>query len=140
MNILFGSAKDEAAGLLKRHGFKVLGKNQKGVVTIRLDGKEHLGELAADYTVEKNGRRYAVVTGVGDPTEPALRRQLIECDRVFGLDGVILMDRQAAALHEVSFKFPRERGLDFFFQFFIAMFILLAVIGIIWLLVAVRLF
>jgi hypothetical protein len=72
MNILFGSAKDELAELLERHGYRVCGRNERG-----------------QYLVEKKGP---------------------------------------------------ERGLDFYFPFFIALFVLAGVIGIIWLMVAVKLF
>jgi hypothetical protein len=140
-NISFGSLNDE---FLKKRGYQILGKGQKEVVVVRVDGKDHLGALTAEYTVSKNGKRYVVWgmrgEGTGDPTEPALRRRLIELDRVFGLDGVLIVDPAEGTINEVLFKYPRERGLDFYFQFLGALFIIGLVIGIIWLMVAVRLF
>ena len=144
MNILSISTKDEAGKLLKKHGFQILGKNQKESILVNLDGKDHLGSLEAEYTAEKKGKKFVVVVKRGegsfDPTDPVFRRKLIEYDRAFGLKGILLVDPEAGEIHSVSFKFPRERGLDFYFQFLIALFIIFGVIGIIWLMIAVRLF
>ncbi|MBN3033212.1 MAG: hypothetical protein JW873_03875 [Candidatus Saganbacteria bacterium] len=130
--------------LLRKRGYQILGIGQKESVIVRQDGREHLGESVAEYTVSKNGKRY-VVWGMrgeepSDPTEPALRRRLIELDRAFGLNGILLVDPGTGKISEVSFKYPRERDLDLYFHFFGALFIVALVIGIIWLMVAVRLF
>ena len=143
-NILSGSSKDELGSFLRKRGFQILGKDQREVVLVRVDGRDHLGDLTAEYTVSRNGKRY-VVWGVGegeerDPTEPGLRRRLIELDRVFGLNGVLAVDPARGTINEVAFKYPRERGLDFYFQFFGALFVIALVLGIIWLMVTVRLF
>ena len=139
-NILSGSAK---ADLLKNRGYQILGQDQREVVIVRADGQDHLGELVAEYTVSRNGKKYAVWGAGGegreDPTEPALRRRLIELDRVFGLDGILIVDPAEGTISEVSFKYPRERGLDFYFQFLGALFVIAVVIGIISLMVEVRL-
>ncbi len=143
LNTSSGLSRDEIEKFLRKRGCQLLGKNQKEAVIVRIDGREHLGELEAEFTVAKNGKRYVVWgTGSGqgnDPTEPALRRRLVELDRVFGLDGVLIADPAEGSLAEVHFKFPRERGLDFYFQFLGALFIIALVIGIIWLMVSVRL-
>lgn len=134
----------DAEHLLKKSGFQILGKNQKEAVIVRVDDKDHLGSLEAEFTVAKEGKKYVVVVKSGegsfDSTEPVLRRKLIEYDRIFGLHGILLIDPESGEIHRVSFKFPRERGLDFYFQFIIALFLILLVIGIIWLLVRIRLF
>ena len=144
LNILSNSPKDEVGTLLRTFGYQVLGKNQKESILIRVDGKEHLGTLVAEYTVKKHNRSYVVVVERGegefDPTQPGLRRQLIEYDRAFGLNGVLLVDAQKKVIHKVDFGFPRERNIDFYFQFLIALFIVFGVIGIIWLMVMVKLF
>ena len=144
MNFLSTSPKVEVEKLLKKNGFQVLGKKVKGSVIVRFDGRDHYGELEAEYTVRKNGKEYAVLTRSGendlDPTEPALRRRLIEYDRLFGLKGILIVDQQEGEIHEISFKYPRERGLDFYFQFIVAVFIVFAVIGIIWLMAYIKLF
>lgn len=143
-NTSFGSSKDEVENLLRKHGYQILGINQKEIVVVKVDGKDHLGDLAAEFTVEKNGRRYVVwgIKGGGgsDPTDPTLRRRLIELDRAFGLNGILIVDPAEGTINEVSFKYPRERGLDFYFQFFGALFVIALVIGIIWLMALVKLF
>jgi hypothetical protein len=142
-NTSSGLSRDELENFLRKRGCQILGRHQKEAVLVRVDGQEHLGELAADYTVRHGKKNYVVwvkrEAGDLDPTEPALRRRLIELDRVFGLDGVLIADPAEGSLAEVHFKFPRERGLDFYFQFLSALFIIAAVIGIIWLMVSVRL-
>ncbi len=131
------------AELLRQRGYQILGINQRESIIVRIDGKDHLGELVADFTVSKNGKRYVVWgmggDGISDPTDPRLRRQLIEYDRAFGLDGVLLVDPAEGTINQVNFKYPRERGFDFYFQFLTALFIIAFVIAIIWLMVAVRL-
>jgi hypothetical protein len=144
LNILSGSAKDELARLLKQRGYQILGKNQRELVETRIDGRVTMGELVAEYTVAKNGKRY-VVWGVrgeseADPTAPALRDKLIALDRAFGLSGIILANLAKNEVQVISFRYPRERGIDFYFQFLSALLVLAGVIGIIWLMVAVKLF
>ncbi|MBI5078929.1 hypothetical protein HZB08_02795 [Candidatus Saganbacteria bacterium] len=128
---------------LKQAGYQILGKQPKEGIIIRVDGKEHLGSLSADYTARKDGKSYVVVVKKGegdfDAADPALRRRLIEYDRAFGLNGVLLIDPEEGEIHKIGFKFPRERNFDFYLQFAAALFIISAVIGIIWLLARVRL-
>lgn len=139
MSILFGSPKDKLEQLLKRRGFQILGKNQKGTVLINVDGKEHLGSLEAEHTVRKDGKDYVVITEKADPTDPVLRRKLIEYHQIFGLSGLLLVDPEEETMREIRLQFPRERGIDFYFQFIIALFIIAGVIGIIWLMIYLRL-
>jgi hypothetical protein len=130
--------------LLKNHGYQILSKNQKESVLVNIDGKTHLGTLEAEYTVRKNGKSFVVVVENSseaiDPGDPALRRKILEYDRFFGLDGVLLVNPQREEMHAVSPKFPRERNFDYYFQFFSALFIMALVIGIIWMLVHIKLF
>jgi len=144
LNILSGSAKDELAQLLKRRGYQILGMNQRELVETTDDGRRTMDELVAEYTVETQGKKYVVVGVRGeagvDPTEPQLRDKLIALDRAFGLKGILLADTQSGTVRTITFKYPRERGIDFYFQFLSALFVLAVVIGIIWLMVAVKLF
>lgn len=132
-----------AENFLRQVGYQILGKRQKGAIITCIDGKDHLGSLEAEYTARKDGKNYVVIVrggeGEWDPAEPALRRRLLEYDRVFGLNGVLLVDPSEGTIHAVNFKFPRERGIDFYFQFLGALFLILLIIGIIWLLVKVKL-
>lgn len=139
LNILSGSAKIEIERALKRNGFQLLGREQKGTVLINVDGRERLSSLEAEFTARKNGKDYIVVSSDGDPADPALRRQLVEYQQVFGLYGLLLVNPQDGNIQTIRLRFPRERGLEFYFQFLIAMFIIAFVIGIIWLLANLKL-
>ncbi|MFC1571134.1 hypothetical protein ACFL31_01115 [Candidatus Margulisiibacteriota bacterium] len=137
-------SEESAERLLKNAGYAILGKGIKETVITKVDGKDHFGFLEADYTVRGGRRKYVVVvlTGEGsaDPNEPIMRRQLLEYARVFRRYGVLVLDLNNGRIHEISFKFPHERNIDFFFQFLIGLFIIGVVIGIIWIMVQLRLF
>ncbi|MDD5594214.1 MAG: hypothetical protein PHG97_05705, partial [Candidatus Margulisbacteria bacterium] len=61
MNISSGLSKNEIESFLRRRGYQILGKNQKEIVVVRVDGKDHLGDLVGEYTVGKNKKSYVVV-------------------------------------------------------------------------------
>lgn len=137
-------SEEEVAGFLERSGYQVLGKRQRETVMTRVDGKERFGYVEADFTARRGKKKYVVVvhagTGPADPNEPMLRRKLLEQDRVFRPHAFLVVDLSRGEIHEVNFYFPHERNIDFFFRFLVALFIILAVIGIIWLMVQLRLF
>ena len=130
---------NSAENLLKESGFRIISKGQREAVITQVDGQDHLGTVEAEYVVVKEKKKYVVYSGA-DPTAPDQRAKLIAADRVFGLDGLVIVDGEKRTVRIVKFKYPRERGLDFYFQFFSALFIVAFVIGIIWLMVAVKLF
>lgn len=137
-------SEKEVEGLLKKSHYQILSKRTKEAVITNVDGKDHFGYLEADYLVRKNKKTYVVIVKTGeevvDPNEPTFRRKLLEYDSVFAPDGLLLLDLAQGEIHEINFRFPHERDVDFFFRFLIALFIILMVIGIIWLMVAVKLF
>lgn len=138
-NTLSTLANSETGRLLKEAGFRIISKGQREAVIARIDGKDHLGTVESEYVVEKEKKKYVVFSGA-DPTDPEIRAKLIEADRAFGLAGVALVDCEKRKIQLVRFRYPRERGLDYYFQLFSALFIVAFVIGIIWLLIAVKLF
>jgi len=134
--------KDETIKFLKEAGYQILAKEKKESIIIQVEEKEHLGSLTAEYLVSKNKQKYVVVRkkeGRDDPTDPVLRRKLVELSVVFGVDGVLLVDPEEKEIQHVRFKFPRQRDFTFFFQFLIALFLIFGIIAIISLLVQVRL-
>lgn len=137
-------SEKDVESLLKKSGYSILGKKQRETVITAIDGKEHFGYIEADYTVKKNKKRYAVVVKIGegpdDPNEPGLRRKLIEYARVFRVAGVLFVSPGLGHINVVTFHFPHEHNIDFFFRFLIGLFIILMVVGIIWLLVQLKLF
>lgn len=138
------SAK-EAEALIRKSGYQIISKGQKEAVITIINGKDHYGNLEADYVVQKNRRQYVVVVhteaGDADPNEPVLRRRLLEYDRVFSPSGgVLVLDLVKGRVHHVGFRFPHEWNIDLFFRFLIALFIIAMVIGIIWMLTTLKLF
>lgn len=137
-------SEKEAENLLRRAGYQILGKNQKETIITIIDGKEHLGFVETDYLARKNKRKYAVMVHVGegspDPNEPSQRRRILEHHRVFSQDGVLVLDPNQGRIHSVNFRFPREWNIDKLFRLLIGLFIILGVIGIIWMLAAIKLF
>jgi hypothetical protein len=137
-------SEEEVAGFLERAGYQIQGKRQRETVMTRVDGKERFGYVEADFTARRGKRRYVVVVHAGagpaDPNEPMLRRKLLEQDRVFRPHAFLVVDLSRGEIHEVTFYFPHERNIDFFFRFLLAIFIILAVVGIIWVMAQLRLF
>lgn len=144
LSFLSTCSEKKAEKLLMKSGFQILGKNQKESIIIQVDGKDHLGVLEADYIVTRENKKYVAIVksgeGVFDPTEPTLRRKLIEYYRVFSPSGILLVDINSDEIQMIKFRFPRERGVDFYFQFVTALFIVFLVIGIIWLMIQIKLF
>lgn len=138
------STTKDAESLLRKAGFKILGKRLREIVITNVDGKDHFGYVEADYTVTKDRKKYAVMVQSGedisDPADPLLRPKLLELNRAFLLDGVLLVNPEKEKIHAICFRFPHERNIDFFFQFLIGLFIVFMVIGIIWVMVALKLF
>jgi len=135
-------SEEEAEKLLVRQGFTILEKQKRTPLIIWVDGKSHLSYVLADFLVQKNKKTYVVEVKTGqaaDPTEPATRRQLLEYEYVYQPDGLLLMDMNLGELHEVDFELPRE-GRENFLVIFIPLFIILFIIGIIWLLIQLKLF
>lgn len=139
-----GFSEREAEGLLHREGYEILDKQPRGTVITNIDSKSHFGYLESDYLVRKNKKDFVatvhVTEGDPDPNEPALRRRLLAFDRVFSPHALLVLDLNQSRIYEVSFNFPRERNIDFFFRFLVALFIIFMVIGIIWMLGQMQLF
>jgi hypothetical protein len=137
-------SEKDAEALLRKAGYQIMGKRQRETVMTRINGQERFGYLEVDYTVRRDKKNFAVLVhggeGSPDPNEPNLRRRLLECDRVFHPHALLVLDLGKGEVHEVSFHFPHERNIDFFFRFLIGMFIIVMVIGMIWMLVTLKLF
>jgi hypothetical protein len=66
--------------------------------------------VRVDYVTRRRGRLYGVEVKTGeratDPLHRPTRRQLLEYSRVFGFDGLYLLDMDARRLMQVAF--PRQ--------------------------------
>jgi hypothetical protein len=96
-----------AEALLRKLGFKILGRQVGASYGLGLDGEHVAVELRADYVVGARGRRYVaeVKTGRLAPRidTAATRRQLLEYRLAFDVDGVLLVDAESDRVHRVEF-------------------------------------
>lgn len=102
-----GRAEEDAAGVLRAHGYTILADQAEHHWHIGLDGEPFEVELRADYLVSRAGRRYIaeVKSGHMAPSlgTAATRRQLLEYRVAYDVDGVLLVDMEAVSLHRVDF-------------------------------------
>jgi hypothetical protein len=96
-----------APALLEDHGYDVVGAQAVVEHTVRIDGREVIVALRADYLAEKDGARYVVEvkTGALAPRieTSATRRQMLEYRIAFDVEGVVLVDAESGRVHEVTF-------------------------------------
>lgn len=133
--------EEEASGILKKLGFKILDSQKKRTLLTYIDGKSHVGYAQADFIIKKDKKTYAVLVKSGllaDPTEPSIRRQLLEYERIFKTDGLLLLDLNKGELHEIRFEFPKSTK-EYFLQILIGLLIIFIILGIIWLFVLLKL-
>jgi len=97
------------ADLLVANGYRVLGAQVAAEYPVCVDGATVHVALRADYLVTKGGATYVaeVKTGAAAPRieTSSTRRQLLEYRVAFAVDGVLLVDADADAIHTV--RFPR---------------------------------
>ena len=107
-------AERDAVTLAERAGYRVLGAQVPGRVTIHVDGRPETLDLRADLLLARRGRRYVGEVKSGDvvtsPTHSATRRQLLEYSQAFPVDGILLFDMAKKRIHEVRFTSPRHQG------------------------------
>lgn len=105
-------AERDAAALLESSGFAVLGRQQRRQWGLEVDGHAMAFTLIADYLVERDGRRWVAEVKTGeralDLRHGPTRRQLLEYQQAFGVDGVLLVDAEGRSLRQVAFLEPRE--------------------------------
>jgi hypothetical protein len=112
-------AERRALHLLRRAGYRILDAQLEHEWTVRCDGEPVSIALRADYLVERDSRRYIAEVKSGR-TAPRIehadtRRQLLEYDVAYDVDGVLLVDMEARRIRRVDFcpevgARPTERG------------------------------
>ncbi|MEL6349652.1 MAG: hypothetical protein AAFV53_41495 [Myxococcota bacterium] len=104
--------ESQAEQLLNRRGFDLLERQVKGHWTIYIDEEPVEIEVRADLLVEREGLLYIAEVKTGrlapDPTFPPTRRQLLEYQLAFDVDGVILVDVAASAVIHLDFPCQRD--------------------------------
>lgn len=95
-----------AMPLLESLGFTLIGQQVAGRYELSVDGERIAFDLRADYLVSQDGRSYVaeVKTGKHAPRleTAATRRQLLEYGIAFDVDGVLLVDVDAAEVRLVE--------------------------------------
>lgn len=102
------SGEQRAPDLLKARGFRILEQQPKQDCLVQVDGEECAYQIRADLLVARRGRRYVAEVKTGeaapDPLQAATRRQLLEYAVSYPVDGVLLVDMEAGAIHEIAFE------------------------------------
>ena len=97
----------EAARILRARGYAIVDAQASAVLPVEVDGETFLAGLRADYIVSKGGARFVaeVKTGELAPSiaTAATRRQLLEYEIAFAVDGVLLVDADAERVHTIVF-------------------------------------
>lgn len=137
-------SEKDAENILKRYGYQIIKKAPRKTIITKFEGQDHLSYTEADYLVKKNKKIFLVHVKSGegefDPNEPGFRHKLMVNDYSFAPDALLILDLATGSLLPVTFEFPHQRNIDSFFQGLIIVFIILLVIGIIWLMVWLKLF
>jgi hypothetical protein len=106
-----GDGEREAARYLQDTGFTILGTQVASTYTLTVDDAPMAIDVRADLVVEKGARRFVVEVKTGKVAPrldtPATRRQLLEYQLAFEVDGVLLFDAEARALRTVTFPDAR---------------------------------
>jgi PD-(D/E)XK nuclease superfamily len=93
--------------LLEAAGYAITARQARRAWQLRLDDEPHDIELRCDLLAEADGRTYVaeVKTGAAAPRieTAATRRQLLEYQVAYGVDGVLLVDAEAGAVRRVDF-------------------------------------
>lgn len=107
-----GAGEREAAHLLTSAGYDVEASQVSLAYDVVVDGAPLAVPLRADYLVRREGRRYVAEVKTGEVAPrlatAATRRQLLEYLVAFDVDGVLLVDAEAGAVHEVRFGLEVE--------------------------------
>lgn len=108
-----GEGEREAARYLQNAGFSILGTQVAATYVLDVDDAPMPVEVRADLVVEKAARRFVVEVKTGKVAPrldtAATRRQLLEYQLAFDVDGVLLFDAEAETLRTVTFPETRAR-------------------------------
>lgn len=111
--------EDGAVDVLAAAGFTVVDDQVTGEWSYWLDGDEVVVRCRADLLVEGDDGRFIAEVKTGaraiDPTHPATRRQLLEYQLAFPVDGLLLVDMEERRVVQVAFDL-HTRG-DFIWDY-----------------------
>lgn len=97
----------DAEHLLAAHGFRIRGRQVSYPGTVWIDGEPVDFGIRVDLVLERDGQSYVAEVKTGDlapdPRHGPTRRQLREYAELLPDHGVLLVDVEAGAVHEVEF-------------------------------------
>ena len=100
-------AEDRAERMLKRAGYDILDRQVQGLFVFLVDDEEVQTTCRADLLVGRRGKQLIAEVKSGDtvtnPAHPATRRQLLEYQLAFDVDGLLLVDMHHERIREVAF-------------------------------------
>ena len=103
-----------AAKLLAGAGYTVLDANPRIDWATVQGGQEQTVELRADYLVSRRGRHYIAEVKTGDAADflgnSATRRQILEYQLAFGVDGVLLVCPERRTVEPIEFPGLSDGG------------------------------
>jgi hypothetical protein len=103
-------AEKEAEVLLKKLGYSLLQRQPPASYWAVVDGEPQNVALSGDLLVALNGKTFLaeVKTGKAVKLDHAeTRRQLLEYQLAFGVDGLLLVDMEAKAVRKIRFPLPK---------------------------------
>ncbi|MDX9872084.1 MAG: hypothetical protein RBT41_06670 [Clostridia bacterium] len=112
--------RGEAAAikLLEGKGYQITGIQEKKTITTWIDGKPKNNHLTVDLIAQKRGKTFIVEVKTGKkastPLVAGIRRQLLEYFLAFNPHGMILVDMEKKALHEISFEITDNKPRHYF--------------------------
>lgn len=110
-----GGGEEDAAGMLRRAGFRIVARQARTWWSPTVDGEPQETELRADYLVEgEEGELLVAEVKTGDEaprlSTAATRRQLLEYQvafkLAFGAAGVLLVCPELGTIQRVQFPLP----------------------------------
>lgn len=105
------AGEDGAAELLRRAGFRIVGRQVTTWWSPLVDGEPCETEVRADYLVEADGEVLVAEVKTGDAAPrietAATRRQLLEYHVAFEVDGVLLVCPERGVIHRIDFGLPK---------------------------------
>ena len=134
-------SQEEAEGLLKKRGFKIVDKQKRADIVTYIDGKPNLGYVQADFIVERNGKKYVAEVKAGemvsDPNEPSTRRQMLEYKFAYKPFGLLLVNMLDRTIHSIDFESPKY-GEDRIFRLILGGLVVIITLCLLWIFVSVR--
>lgn len=101
-------AEDAAEALLEAAGYAIEDRQVRGELVVEIDGVPETVTSRADLLVSRDDRWFVAEVKSGalvtNPKHPSTRRQLLEYQLTFDVDGILLVDMETERI--VAVRFP----------------------------------